>query len=50
MCRTLTAGSSKGRAALGLEPNELATLLEAAKLDWVEVEPVIFGTLFERSA
>ena len=42
-------GLFEGRAALRLEPDELATLLEAAKLDWVEVEPVIFGTLFERS-
>ena len=37
------------RGALPLEQNELETLLAAAKLDWAEVEPVIFGTLFERS-
>ena len=37
------------RGALPLEPSELETLLAAAKLDWAEVEPVIFGTLFERS-
>lgn len=28
---------------------ELQGLLDAAKLDWVQVEPAIFGTLFERS-
>ncbi len=37
------------RGALPLEQTELETLLSAAKLDWAEVEPVIFGTLFERS-
>ncbi len=37
------------RGALSLEQAELETLLAAAKLDWAEVEPVIFGTLFERS-
>ena len=42
-------GLFEGREALRLEHAELTTLLEAAKLDWVEVEPVIFGTLFERS-
>ena len=42
-------GLFEGREALRLDEGELATLLEAAKLDWVEVEPVIFGTLFERS-
>jgi type II restriction/modification system DNA methylase subunit YeeA len=34
---------------LQLEPGEIATLAEAAKLDWSSVEPAIFGTLFERS-
>lgn len=37
------------RGALPLEQAELKILLDAAKLDWAEVEPVIFGTLFERS-
>ena len=32
-----------------LEQAELATLAEAARLDWCGVEPAIFGTLFERS-
>ena len=36
-------------APIQLAPAELATLAEAAKLDWSSVEPAIFGTLFERS-
>jgi hypothetical protein len=32
-----------------LYEDELATLLEVAKHDWTQVEPAIFGTLFERS-
>jgi type II restriction/modification system DNA methylase subunit YeeA len=35
--------------ALHLESDELIILLRAAELDWGEVEPAIFGTLFERS-
>ena len=42
-------GLFDNRGALPLEQTELKILLEAAKLDWAEVEPVIFGTLFERS-
>ncbi len=34
---------------LPLNANELQFLAEAAKLDWSQVEPAIFGTLFERS-
>jgi hypothetical protein len=34
---------------LPLNADELIFLAEAAKLDWSEVEPAIFGTLFERS-
>lgn len=37
------------RGALPLEQAELKILLDVAELDWAEVEPVIFGTLFERS-
>ncbi len=36
-------------APLPLTAGELATLREAARLDWASVEPAIFGTLFERS-
>lgn len=42
-------GLFDNRGALPLEQTELKILLDAAKLDWAEVEPVIFGTLFERS-
>jgi type II restriction/modification system DNA methylase subunit YeeA len=34
---------------LPLNADELQYLAEAAKLDWSQVEPAIFGTLFERS-
>jgi hypothetical protein len=34
---------------LTLTVDELQFLAEAAKLDWSQVEPAIFGTLFERS-
>ena len=34
---------------LPLNADELTFLAEAAKLDWSQVEPAIFGTLFERS-
>lgn len=42
-------GLFDSREALPLEAPELALLAEAARLDWSQVEPVIFGTLFERS-
>ncbi len=35
--------------AIALTADELQFLFEAAKLDWSQVEPSIFGTLFERS-
>lgn len=35
-------------ATLRLEPAELKVLLEASRLDWSEIDPSIFGTLFER--
>jgi hypothetical protein len=35
-------------AVLDLLPNEIALLDAAAKPDWSDVEPAIFGTLFER--
>jgi type II restriction/modification system DNA methylase subunit YeeA len=35
-------------ATLRLEPDDLKTLLGACRLDWSEIEPSIFGTLFER--
>jgi len=33
---------------LPLQAGEVATLLDAAKMDWSQIEPSIFGTLFER--
>jgi hypothetical protein len=33
---------------LPLAADEVATLLDAAKMDWSHIEPSIFGTLFER--
>ncbi len=35
-------------AALPLEWDEIETALKAAALDWSEIDPSIFGTLFER--
>jgi type II restriction/modification system DNA methylase subunit YeeA len=35
-------------ATLRLEADELKVLLDACRLDWSEIEPSIFGTLFER--
>jgi type II restriction/modification system DNA methylase subunit YeeA len=42
-------GLFEGTGALSLESEELEILWKASKLDWTEVEPSIFGTLFERS-
>jgi hypothetical protein len=42
-------GLFDGSEGLPLEAKEISILHEAAKLDWAEVEPAIFGTLFERS-
>ena len=41
-------GLFEDAATLPLETPELKTLLEAAALDWSEIDPSIFGTLFER--
>ncbi|WP_374011849.1 class I SAM-dependent DNA methyltransferase [Pseudoxanthomonas koreensis] len=41
-------GLFEDAATLALEAAELKTLLEAATLDWAEIDPSIFGTLFER--
>jgi type II restriction/modification system DNA methylase subunit YeeA len=34
--------------ALPLDPQEITLLLKAARLDWSDIDPSIFGTLFER--
>lgn len=41
-------GLFEDAATLRLESPELETLNAAAKLDWSEIDPSIFGTLFER--
>jgi type II restriction/modification system DNA methylase subunit YeeA len=33
---------------LPLEPQDIALVLKAARMDWSEIDPSIFGTLFER--
>lgn len=42
-------GLFDGTPALELTAREITYLHEAAQMDWAEVEPAIFGTLFERS-
>lgn len=42
-------GLFDGGAALPLTADDLTALVAAARLDWAEVEPSIFGTLFEES-
>ena len=37
-----------GAEVIPLETAELDVLAQVAKLDWAEIEPAIFGTLFER--
>lgn len=39
----------KDRSALHLTGGEIDVLIEAAKADWRQVEPAIFGTLLERA-
>jgi hypothetical protein len=39
----------KDRSALPLQGDEMDVLIEAAKADWTQVEPAIFGTLLERA-
>lgn len=41
-------GLFEDASTLRLEALELATLQDAARLDWSEIDPSIFGTLFER--
>ena len=37
-----------GAEVIALTPDEIEVLREVSKLDWAEIEPAIFGTLFER--
>ena len=41
-------GLFDGRRALKLEADEIGLLQAAASLDWSQIDPTIFGTLFER--
>jgi len=41
-------GLFTGAEVLALTREDLAALWEASKLDWADIEPSIFGTLFER--
>ncbi len=41
-------GLFDGDDVLALERAEVATLVDLSRLDWSQVEPAIFGTLFER--
>jgi type II restriction/modification system DNA methylase subunit YeeA len=41
-------GLFDGRRALALQSDEIGLLQAAASLDWSQIDPTIFGTLFER--
>ena len=41
-------GLYNDEVTLPLEQEEIETLLDLARMDWQDVEPAIFGTLFER--
>jgi hypothetical protein len=41
-------GLFDGRRALALDEGDIALLQAAASLDWSQIDPTIFGTLFER--
>lgn len=47
--RHFNGGLFDGEDALALTREELLALVGAADLDWADVEPSIFGTLFEQS-
>ncbi len=47
--RRFNGGLFEEAAALPLDEGQVALLLEAARADWQEVEPTIFGTLLERA-
>ena len=42
-------GLFQERAALPLKPELLGLLIDAAKADWRDVEPAIFGTFLEQA-
>jgi hypothetical protein len=46
--RHFNGGLFDGRRALVLDQDEIALLAVAGSLDWGQIDPTIFGTLFER--
>jgi hypothetical protein len=49
MVRKFNGYLFKDTAAIPLDREELAVLIEAAEHEWTDVEPAIFGTLLERA-
>ncbi|MDR3470245.1 MAG: hypothetical protein P4M09_00905 [Devosia sp.] len=47
--RRFNGGLFRNRRALPLAPEDVSELHVAAKMDWRDVEPAIFGTLLERA-
>jgi hypothetical protein len=47
--RKFNGGLFSDRSAIPLQREEIGELYEAAKHDWTEVEPAIFGTLLEQA-
>jgi hypothetical protein len=48
-CRASTASCSRIPDVVAADREQIGMLLEAAKADWTQVEPAIFGTLLERA-
>jgi len=46
--RHFNGGLFDGRGALELQQDEIGLLVAAGSLDWSQIDPTIFGTLFER--
>jgi type II restriction/modification system DNA methylase subunit YeeA len=46
--RHFNGGLFDGRRSLRLQQEEIGLLIAAASLDWGQIDPTIFGTLFER--
>jgi hypothetical protein len=47
--KRFNGGLFEGHTALPINEDQLELLIEAAKAEWKEVEPAIFGTLLERA-
>lgn len=46
--RHFNGGLFDGRRSLKLQADEIGLLIDAANLEWDQIDPTIFGTLFER--